>query len=45
MGLDGRPFEIVKFRSMRAGAEDDSGPMWARPDDPRRTRAGRFLRR
>jgi Undecaprenyl-phosphate glucose phosphotransferase len=45
MGLDGRPFEIVKFRSMRAGAEDESGPTWAGPDDPRRTRVGRFLRR
>jgi Undecaprenyl-phosphate glucose phosphotransferase len=45
MGLDGRPFEIVKFRSMRLGAEDESGPTWAGPDDPRRTRVGRFLRR
>jgi Undecaprenyl-phosphate glucose phosphotransferase len=45
MGLDGRPFEIVKFRSMRPGAEDESGPTWAAPDDPRRTRVGRFLRR
>src|SRR5207249_8585803 len=26
MGLDGRPFEILKFRSMVAGAEDESGP-------------------
>ncbi|HEY3173799.1 MAG TPA: undecaprenyl-phosphate glucose phosphotransferase [Thermoanaerobaculia bacterium] len=45
MGLDGRPFEIVKFRSMRTGAEDESGPTWAGPEDPRRTRVGRFLRR
>jgi Undecaprenyl-phosphate glucose phosphotransferase len=45
MGLDGRPFEIVKFRSMKRGAEDDLGPTWAAPDDPRRTRVGRFLRR
>jgi Undecaprenyl-phosphate glucose phosphotransferase len=45
MGLDGRPFEIVKFRSMRLGAEDELGPTWAAPDDPRRTRVGRFLRR
>jgi Undecaprenyl-phosphate glucose phosphotransferase len=45
MGLDGRPFEIVKFRSMKPGAEDDLGPTWAAPDDPRRTRVGRFLRR
>ncbi len=45
MGLDGRPFDILKFRSMVPGAEDDSGPTWASPDDPRRTRIGRFLRR
>jgi Undecaprenyl-phosphate glucose phosphotransferase len=45
MGLDGRPFEIVKFRSMRVGAEDDSGPMWAVREDPRATRVGRILRR
>jgi Undecaprenyl-phosphate glucose phosphotransferase len=45
MGLDGRPFEIVKFRSMRLGAENESGPTWAGPEDPRRTRVGRFLRR
>jgi len=45
MGLDGRPFEIVKFRSMKVGAEDESGPMWAVREDPRRTRIGRLLRR
>ncbi|HKF45111.1 MAG TPA: undecaprenyl-phosphate glucose phosphotransferase [Thermoanaerobaculia bacterium] len=45
MGLDGRPFDILKFRSMVADAEDESGPMWASPEDPRRTGAGRFLRR
>jgi exopolysaccharide biosynthesis polyprenyl glycosylphosphotransferase len=45
MGLDGRPFDIVKFRSMNVGAEDDSGPTWAVQDDPRRTRVGRLLRR
>ena len=45
MGLDGRPFEILKFRSMRPGAEDELGPTWAAPEDPRRTRVGQFLRR
>ena len=45
MGLDGRPFEILKFRSMVPGAEDESGPTWASPGDPRRTRVGRYLRR
>jgi Undecaprenyl-phosphate glucose phosphotransferase len=45
MGLDGRPFEILKFRTMQVGAEDETGPTWASPDDPRRTRVGAFLRR
>ncbi len=45
MGLDGRPFEILKFRSMVPGAEDESGPTWASPEDTRCTRVGRFLRR
>jgi len=45
MGLDTRPFAILKFRSMRADAEEQSGPVWARPDDPRRTRLGTFIRR
>lgn len=45
MGLDGRPFRMLKFRTMHAGAEDESGPVFARPGDPRTTRFGRFLRR
>lgn len=44
MGLDGKPFEIVKFRSMRVGAETESGAVWAEKDDPRRTKVGRFIR-
>lgn len=44
MGLDGKPFEMVKFRSMRVGAESATGAVWAEKDDPRRTRAGRFIR-
>lgn len=44
MGLDGKPFAIVKFRSMRVGAESETGAVWAEKDDPRRTRVGRFLR-
>jgi exopolysaccharide biosynthesis polyprenyl glycosylphosphotransferase len=44
MGLDGKPFEIVKFRSMRVGAEKDTGAVWAEKDDPRRTRVGRLIR-
>ena len=45
MGLDGRPFWVYKFRSMRVNAEDVTGPIWARDDDPRCTPVGRFLRR
>src|SRR6266849_5494028 len=44
MGLDGKPFNIVKFRSMKVGAESDTGAKWAEPDDPRRTRVGRLIR-
>jgi sugar transferase (PEP-CTERM system associated) len=45
VGEHGRRFFINKFRSMRAEAERESGPVWARPDDPRVTRVGRILRR
>jgi len=45
MGLDGRPFEMLKLRTMRVDAEAMTGPVWARRDDPRRTRFGAFLRR
>jgi Undecaprenyl-phosphate glucose phosphotransferase len=45
MGLDGKPFTVYKFRSMPVDAEDASGPIWARDDDPRATALGRWLRR
>ncbi|HEV8637691.1 MAG TPA: undecaprenyl-phosphate glucose phosphotransferase [Chloroflexota bacterium] len=45
VGLDGRPFQCLKFRSMRPDAEKETGPVWATPDDPRKTRLGAFLRR
>jgi len=45
MGLDGRAFSMLKFRTMRADAEAESGPVWATPDDDRRTRVGAVLRR
>ena len=44
MGLDARPFMMLKFRSMRRDAEAN-GPGWTRPNDPRRTRLGAILRR
>ena len=45
MGLDGRAFTVFKIRSMVQHAEDSSGPVWARDDDPRTTPMGRWLRR
>jgi Undecaprenyl-phosphate glucose phosphotransferase len=44
MGLDGKSFTVYKFRSMPVDAEDASGPIWARDDDPRATSIGRWLR-
>jgi exopolysaccharide biosynthesis polyprenyl glycosylphosphotransferase len=44
MGLDRKPFRMLKFRSMRADAESD-GPGWTTPNDPRRTRVGAVIRR
>jgi Undecaprenyl-phosphate glucose phosphotransferase len=45
MGLDGRVFGMLKFRSMRIDAEAATGPVWARAGDPRVTWIGRILRR
>src|SRR5258708_2219024 len=45
MGLDGKAFDVYKFRSMHVGAEDATGPVWARDDDARATKIGRLLRR
>jgi exopolysaccharide biosynthesis polyprenyl glycosylphosphotransferase len=43
MGLDGRPFPMLKFRSMRRDAEKFSS--WTVENDPRVTRIGRWMRR
>jgi len=45
MGMDARPFQVLKFRSMRVDAEQETGPVWATKDDPRCTRLGAFIRR
>jgi sugar transferase (PEP-CTERM system associated) len=45
VGVNGRVFRILKFRSMRADAERRSGVTWAAPRDPRITRVGRIIRR
>ncbi|MFN2187533.1 MAG: undecaprenyl-phosphate glucose phosphotransferase, partial [Candidatus Promineifilaceae bacterium] len=44
MGLDGKPFFMLKYRSMRQDAEQD-GPGWTTEDDPRRTKLGTLLRK
>ena len=45
MGLDGRRFGMLKFRTMRVDAEAQTGPVWAAATDPRRTPIGGVLRR
>jgi sugar transferase (PEP-CTERM system associated) len=45
VGRDGKPFMLVKFRSMRADAERHTGPVWARANDARITQVGRFIRK
>jgi len=45
VGRDGKSFIIYKFRSMRIDAENETGPVWASVDDPRRTRFGEFIRK
>ncbi|HLL70949.1 MAG TPA: TIGR03013 family XrtA/PEP-CTERM system glycosyltransferase [Pyrinomonadaceae bacterium] len=44
VGKNGRPFTIMKFRSMRMDAEKD-GPVWAQTGDDRTTRVGRVIRK
>ncbi|WP_291993135.1 TIGR03013 family XrtA/PEP-CTERM system glycosyltransferase [Candidatus Accumulibacter sp. ACC003] len=45
VGLDGRLFNVIKFRSMRNDAESDGRPRWATANDDRVTRVGRILRK
>ena len=44
VGKNGRPFVLMKFRSMRVDAEKD-GPVWASKGDDRTTRVGRIIRK
>ncbi|OQW96733.1 MAG: undecaprenyl-phosphate glucose phosphotransferase [Verrucomicrobia bacterium A1] len=44
-GEGGRTFAIYKLRTMPVQAENETGPVWATEDDPRRTPVGAFLRR
>ena len=45
VGAGGRPFRMIKFRTMRVHAEAQTGPTLSGAGDPRITRAGRFLRK
>jgi sugar transferase (PEP-CTERM system associated) len=44
VGLRGKPFEVLKFRSMRVDAEQPGIAQWAKVNDPRVTRLGKFIR-
>jgi len=45
VGKDGKPFPLLKFRSMEPEAEKKTGPLWAEEKDRRATKVGAFLRR
>ena len=45
MGLDGRIFSMLKFRTMETQAEKETGPVWAAKSDSRKTIIGSFLRK
>ncbi|MDI6794824.1 MAG: sugar transferase [bacterium] len=45
VGKGGQIFTMYKFRSMRVDAEKTTGPVWAKKNDPRVTKLGRFLRK
>ena len=45
VGLNGRLFKVIKFRSMRNDAEKDGKPVWAKVKDDRVTKVGRLIRK
>ena len=45
VGKGGGTFKVLKFRSMRNGAEKEGKPQWAAANDPRTTRVGRIIRK
>ncbi|MFW6123724.1 MAG: undecaprenyl-phosphate glucose phosphotransferase [Acidobacteriota bacterium] len=45
VGLDGKKFVMHKFRTMAADAEKKTGPVMCKPNDPRVTRVGKYLRK
>jgi exopolysaccharide biosynthesis polyprenyl glycosylphosphotransferase len=44
VGREGHPFTMLKFRTMTVDAEEATGPVLARANDPRVTWLGRYLR-
>jgi len=45
LGQNGKPFRVLKLRSMLKDAEKYTGPVWSQKDDPRVTRMGKFVRK
>jgi Undecaprenyl-phosphate glucose phosphotransferase len=45
VGMDGHPFQMLKFRTMNEDAEKETGPIWAVENDPRGTKIGNILRK
>jgi len=45
VGMDGKEFQILKFRTMRIDMPNAEEPQWTRGNDPRRTRLGAWLRK
>ncbi len=45
VGLDKRPYELLKFRTMAVDAEEEGRPVWAQQNDQRVTPVGRAMRR
>ena len=45
VGLNGRLFSMIKFRTMRTGSREEGDTRWTSSDDPRRTAVGTFLRK
>jgi exopolysaccharide biosynthesis polyprenyl glycosylphosphotransferase len=45
IGMDGSRFQMLKFRTMRVDAEKETGPVWAKKNDSRRTKIGALLRK
>jgi len=45
IGKEKKPFFLIKFRSMKEGAEKETGAVWAEEEDSRTTKVGRILRR